>query len=72
MCAGLREQREDKNGFVEGLCRLLGGMHAAISQYDVSSTMAHLLICQNGTRFKFCHDFTDLLVGQMKATLEDE
>jgi hypothetical protein len=34
--------------------------------------MAHLIPCNNGSRFVFSHDFSDLLVGQMKATLEGE
>ena len=70
--AGLRDKCEDESDFVEGLCRMLGGMHAATSRYVVSATMAHLLICQNGTRFKFSHNFSDLLVGQMEAALEGE
>ena len=48
---------------------MFGGMHAATSCYVVSSTMAHLLICQDGTRFKFSCNFSDLLVGQMEAAL---
>ena len=48
---------------------MLGGMNAATSRYIVSSTMAHLLICQGGTRFQFSHGFTDLLVG-LEAALE--
>ena len=51
---------------------MLGRMHAATSRYVVSSTMTHLLIYQNGRRFQFSHNFTDLLVGQMEATLEGE
>ena len=70
--AGLRDPCDDESNFVEGLCKMLGGMHAATSWYVVSSTMTHLLICQNGTRFEVSHDFTDLLVGQMEATLEGE
>ena len=49
---------------------MLGGMHAATSSFVVSATMGHLLICQDGTRFKFFHNFSDLLVGQMEAALD--
>jgi hypothetical protein len=49
---------------------MLGGMHAATSCYIVIATMAHLLICRDGTRFKFSHNFLDILVGQMEAALE--
>lgn len=51
--------------FREGLSRFLLGMTVHLSQDVVSATMAHLLICQNGTRFTFSHSFKDLLVGQM-------
>ena len=51
---------------------MLGGMYAATSRYVVSSTMAHLLICQSGTRFKFSHQFSDLLVTQLEAILEGQ
>jgi len=34
--------------------------------------MAHLIPCNDGSRFVFSHDFSDLLVGQMEATLEGE
>ena len=51
---------------------MLSGMHAATSQYVVSSTMARLLVCQSQTRFQFSHNFTDLLVGQKEATLKGE
>ena len=67
---GERDETDNEPDFVEGLCRMLGGMHAATSRYVVSSTMAHLLICQDGTRFKFSHGFSDLLVGQLEASLE--
>ncbi len=71
--SGIRDKNdEDESDLVEGRCRMLSGMHAATSRYVVSSTMAHLLICQNGTRFKFSHDFSDLLVGQLEAALHGE
>ncbi len=34
--------------------------------------MAHLISCNNGSRFVYSHDFSDLLVGQMEASLEGE
>ncbi len=34
--------------------------------------MAHLIPCNNGSRFVFSHKFSDLLVGQMEATLEGQ
>jgi hypothetical protein len=34
--------------------------------------MAHLIPSNGGSRFVFSHDFSDLLVSQMEATLEDQ
>jgi hypothetical protein len=65
-----RLANDPENAFVEGLCRMLGGMNAATSRYVVSATMGHLLICQKGTRFMFSHEFSDLLIGQLEAALE--
>jgi hypothetical protein len=58
--------------FREGLCRFLIGMSVHLSQDVVSATMAHLLLCENGSRFSFSHDFQDLLVGQMLNKLQGE
>ena len=58
--------------FREGLSRFLLGMSVHLSQDVVSSTMAHLLVCQKGSRFTFSHDFKDLLVGQMLNYLNGE
>lgn len=66
---GLRDDHED-DSFIAGLCIMLGGLNAATSRYVVSSTMAHLLICQGGTRFKFSHGMSNLLVSQLEACLE--
>ena len=66
---GTREQDDDP-GFAEGLCRMLSGMNAATSRTVISSTMAHLIVSYNGTRFVHSHDFVDLLVSQLEAALE--
>ena len=58
--------------FGEGLSRLLSGLNAATTRNVISATMAHLIPCNNGSRFVYSHDFSDLLVGQMEATLEGE
>ena len=58
--------------FGEGLSRILSGMNAATTRNVISATMAHLIPCNDGSRFVFSHDFSDLLVGQMEATLEGE
>jgi hypothetical protein len=56
--------------YVEGLGRVLTGVNAALNRNVVSSTMAHLLICQGGSRFVFSHPFKPLLLSQMKDVLE--
>ena len=58
--------------FGEGLSRLLSGLNAATTRDVISATMAHLIPCNNGSRFVYLHDFSDILVGQMEATLEGE
>jgi hypothetical protein len=44
----------------------------ATTRNTISATMAHLIPCNGGSRFVFLHTFSDLLVGQMEATLEDQ
>jgi hypothetical protein len=61
---------ESEDCFREGLSRFLLGMGVHLSQDVVSATMAHLLICQKGSRFTFSHDFKDLLLGQLLNKLE--
>jgi len=54
----------------EGLSKVLSGLNAATRKNIISSTMAHLITCNNGSRFVFSHEFYDLLVRQMDATRE--
>jgi hypothetical protein len=61
---------ENGSDYVEGLGRVLTGVNAALNRNVVSSTMAHLLICQHGSRFVFSHKFQHLLLSQMKDVLE--
>ncbi len=65
------QQRYEPN-FGEGLSRLLSGLNAATTRNDISATMAHLIPCNGGSRFVFSHEFSDLLVGQMEASLEGQ
>jgi len=55
---------------IEGLGRVLTGINAALSRNVVSSTMAHLLVCQEGSRFTYSHKFSNLLLTQMEDSLE--
>jgi hypothetical protein len=45
------------------------GLNAATTRNVISFTMAHLISCNNGSQFVFSHEFSDLFVGQMEATL---
>jgi hypothetical protein len=61
-----------ESSFREGVCRVLSGLNAATTRNIISATMAHLIPSNSGLRFVFSHDFSDLLVGQMEATLEGQ
>ena len=56
--------------FTKSLCILLTGIWAATSRHVISSTLAHLIVSQHGSRFTFSHDFGHLLVTQLEVTLE--
>ena len=64
------EECNNSPEFVEGLSRILSGMYANTSKTQVSSTLGHLLVCQNGSRFTYSHDFKDLLLSQVMDHLE--
>jgi hypothetical protein len=58
--------------FLNGLSRVLSGLNATMTRNVISATMAHLIPSNGGSCFVFSHDFSDLLVGQMEATLEGQ
>jgi hypothetical protein len=66
--AGRNESAPD--GFTEGISRMLCGLNAATSRDAVSAPMAHLLVSQNGNRFRYSHKFAPLLVNQMDDALD--
>jgi hypothetical protein len=66
------DQTTSEPSFGEGLSRVVSGLNAATTRNVISSTMAHLISCNNGSRFVFSHEFLDLLDGQMEATLEGQ
>ncbi len=68
----LNDNHEGKPSFGEELSRVLSGLNAATTRNVISATMAHLIPCNGGSRFVFSHTFSDLLVGQMEATLEGQ
>jgi hypothetical protein len=68
----MNENEEGNSSFGEGLSRVLSGLNATTTRNVISATMAHLIPCNDGSRFVFSHTFSDLLVGQMEATLEGQ
>ena len=58
--------------FIEGLGRVMTGVNALLSRDVVSSTMAHLLICQRGERFTYSHEFSHILLRNMENVLEEK
>jgi hypothetical protein len=65
-------QARKEPSFGEGLSRVLSGLNAATTRNVISATMAHLILYNNESQFIYSHDFSDLLVGQMEATLEGQ
>ena len=68
----MNDNHEREPCFGEGLSRVLSGLNAATTRNVISATMAHLIPCNDGSRFVYSHTFSDLLVGQMEATLEGQ
>ena len=66
------ENEENEPDHVAGLGMVLTGLNAATSRATVSSTLAHTLICQKGSRFTYSHDFRNLLLTQMEDMLDDK
>jgi hypothetical protein len=50
----------------------VSGPNAATTRNVISATMAHFIPSNGGPRFVFSHNFSELLVGQMEATLEGQ
>ncbi len=65
-------QERKEPSFGEGLSRVLSGLNAATTRSVISATMAHLIPCNSGSRFVYSHEFSDILVSQMEATLEGQ
>ena len=63
-------ESDDLSKEIEGLGRILTGTYAMCAQDTVSSTLAHILIMQDGERFVYSHGFTPLLISQLEDCLE--
>jgi hypothetical protein len=61
-----------QHSFCEDLCKVLSGLNAATTRNVISATMAHLIPSNGDSHFVFSHNFSELLVGQMEATLEGQ
>ncbi len=68
----LNDKHKGEPSFGEGLSRVLSGLYAATTRNVISATMAHLIPCNDGSRFVYSHTCSDLLVGQMEAALEGQ
>ena len=66
----MNDESKDKETWTEGLSRMLSGMCANLSKAVCSSTMAHLIVSNNGSRFQFSHGFPNLLVSQAMDVLD--
>jgi hypothetical protein len=64
--------RNPEPSFSEGLSRVLSGLNAATKRNIISATMAHLIPSNGGSHFVLSHNFSDLLVRQMEATLRGQ
>ena len=64
------QKNDDLSKEIEGLGRILTGTYAMCAQDTVSSTLAHILIMQDGERFVYSHGFTPLLISQLEDCLD--
>ena len=70
---GTTSNEDDEQAcYIEGLGRVITGVNALLSRDVVSSTMAHLLISQQGDRFTYSHKFSHLLLQNMENVLEEK
>ena len=58
------DEEQKELDFTEGLSRILSGINACLAKAVCSSTMAHYLVSNNGSRFQYSHRFANLLVSQ--------
>ncbi len=53
----LNDNQEGEPSFGEGLSRVLSGLNMATTRNVISATIAHLIPCNDGSRFIFLHTF---------------
>ena len=66
------DKSTDDNAFIDGVCKMLRGMNTVIARDTVSPTMAHFLTTLDGIQFQYSHNFVNLLIGQLEATLDGQ
>ena len=67
-----KDRRGYNNAFVDSLCAMLHGMNTSTSRHVVSSPMSHLITMLDGTRFEYSHEFANLLISQLDATINGQ
>ena len=60
----MNDKSKDEETWTEGLSRMLSGMCDNLLKAVCSSTMAHLIVSNDGSRFQLSHGFSNLLVNQ--------
>jgi hypothetical protein len=53
----LNDNHEGEPSFGEGLSRVPSGLNVATTRNAISATIAHLIPCNDGSRFVFLHTF---------------
>jgi len=72
-CRSLGNDVENNQGdFAQGLSMVLSALNASTSRDIVSSTMAHYLVQNKGSRFKASHEPKHLLIHQLEEILDDK
>ena len=70
--AEIKPESGRESDFPEGLSIMLSGVCVNMSKAVCSSTMAHHIMSNNGPRFEYSHEFTDLQIGQTMNVLNDK
>ena len=67
-----QESNSNEPNFSEALSRILSGINAKLSKAIVSSTLAHFIVTNDGSRFSYSHGFVPLLASQALDVLNNK
>ena len=67
-----QESNSNEPNFSEALSRILSGINANLSKAIVSSTLAHFIVTNDGSRFSYSHGFVPLLASQALDVLNNK